>query len=298
MGFFKRLGQKFGKKAAAFGEKVASIFSGKKLSAERIDDIEKMLYGADLGRETVADVLHSVEKLSGSGDEAVRGAIRATLEKLLDGADGELQIKSPPEVICLIGINGSGKTTSAAKLAGALSKSGKSVLLGSCDTFRAAANEQLCHWAERLGVEIVRSKHGADAAAVAYDALSAAIARGKDVLILDTAGRLHTKENLLEELEKVRRVLVKRLPKGTFHGWLVLDGHQGCNGLRQAHAFNEVFPLSGLVVTKLDGSARGGAIVAIFRQMKLPIYFVGVGENAEDFLQFSTGEYLNAIVGE
>ncbi|MDR2667526.1 MAG: signal recognition particle-docking protein FtsY [Puniceicoccales bacterium] len=298
IGFFRKIGQKLGQRAKAFGGRVVSIFAGKKLSAERVEDVEEMLYGADLGRETVEDIVKSIGKCGGGDEKSLRGAIRCTLEKILDGSEGRLSIESPPEVICLIGVNGSGKTTSAAKLAGFMSKNGNSVLLGSCDTFRAAANEQLCHWAERLGVEIVRSKHGADAAAVAYDALSAAIARKKDVLILDTAGRLHTKENLLEELEKVRRVLVKRMPEARFHGWLVLDGHQGSNGLRQAQAFNEVFPLSGLVVTKLDGSARGGAIVAIFRQMGLPIYFVGVGENAEDFLQFSSGEYLDAILGE
>ena len=237
-GFFQKLGRKIGQRAKALGGKVASIFSGKKLSAERIEDVEEMLYRADLDRETVAAVVRSIEKTRDGGEEAVRTAVGNTVAELLCGSEGRLEIQSPPEVICLIGINGSGKTTSAAKLAGLLSKSGKSVLLGSCDTFRAAANEQLCHWAEHLGVEIVRSKHGADAAAVAYDALSAAISRKKDLLILDTAGRLHTKENLLEELEKVRRVMEKRLPDGVFRGWLVLYGHQGCNGLRQAQAFN------------------------------------------------------------
>ncbi|MDR1436182.1 MAG: signal recognition particle-docking protein FtsY [Puniceicoccales bacterium] len=298
IGFFQKIGRKFGQKTRELGGKISSIFGGKKLPEWRLEEIEELLYRADLGREIADDILGVIEKLGQrQSDSAVRSAVRAKMDAIMVGSEGKLQIRCAPETICLIGANGSGKTTSAAKLAGHMAKSGKSVLLGSCDTFRAAANEQLRLWAEHLGVEIVCSKQGADAAAVAYDALSAAISRKKDVLILDTAGRMHTKENLLEELEKVRRVLLKRLPDGKFHGWLVLDGHQGSNGIVQAKAFNGSFPLSGIVITKLDGSAKGGALLSIFKQMNLPIYFVGIGEEAEDLVPFSADEYLSAIVG-
>ncbi|MDR2664333.1 MAG: signal recognition particle-docking protein FtsY [Puniceicoccales bacterium] len=291
VGFFEKLRRGLGRGAKALGGKISSVFGGKKISAEDREGLEALLYGADLGREAVAAILDAV----GRGDPST--AARAPLERLLAGSEGRLAIRSQPEVICLLGVNGSGKTTAAAKLAAHFTGEGKKVLLGSCDTFRAAANEQLCLWAERLGVEIVRSRRGADAAAVAYDALSAALARGKDLLILDTAGRLHTQDHLLEELAKLRRVLERKGPEIPIHGWLVLDGHQGTNGLRQAEIFHDAFPLSGLIVTKLDGSARGGAIVPIYRTMKLPIYFIGLGEGAEDLRPFSVAEYLDAILG-
>ncbi|MDR0678657.1 MAG: signal recognition particle-docking protein FtsY [Puniceicoccales bacterium] len=294
VGLFQKLRSRLGQGTKALGGKIFSIFRGAKISAEDREQLEALLYGADLGREAVAAILEAV----GRERKDLPAAARAPLERLLAGSEGHPSIQSPPEVLCLLGVNGSGKTTVAAKLAAHFSRKGKKVLLGSCDTFRAAANEQLCLWAERLGVEIVRSRRGSDAAAVAYDALSAATARGKDLLILDTAGRLHTKEHLLEELVKLRRVLEKKWPEIPIHGWLVLDGHQGSNGLRQAEIFHSTFPLSGLVITKLDGSARGGAIVPIYRATKLPIYFIGLGESAEDLRPFSVDEYLDALLGE
>jgi fused signal recognition particle receptor len=202
-----------------------------------------------------------------------------------------------PIVIAMIGVNGSGKTTTAAKLAWKLKQEGKSVTLAACDTFRAAAVEQLKTWAARLDLEVVASHTGADSAAVAFDAWQAAKSRGRDYLIVDTAGRLHTKSNLMEELAKIRRVLQKNDPTAPQHRWLVVDGSLGSNSIEQAKVFHQSFGLTGLVVTKLDGTSRGGALVGIYRQLKIPIYFLGLGEQAEDLQPFSVENYAKAVFG-
>ena len=202
-----------------------------------------------------------------------------------------------PIVIAMIGVNGSGKTTTAAKLAWRLKEDGKTVTLAACDTFRAAAIEQLKSWATRLDLDIVASHTGADAAAVAFDAWRAAKSRGRDYLIVDTAGRLHTKGNLMEELAKIRRVLQKNDPLAPQHRWLVVDGSLGSNSIEQAKVFHQSFGLTGLVVTKLDGTSRGGALVGIFRQLKIPIYFLGLGEQPEDLQPFSVENYAKAVFG-
>jgi fused signal recognition particle receptor len=197
----------------------------------------------------------------------------------------------------MIGVNGSGKTTTAAKLAWKLKEDGKTVTLAACDTFRAAAVEQLKSWATRLDLEIVAAHTGADSAAVAFDAWQAARARGRDYLIVDTAGRLHTKHNLMEELAKIRRVLQKHDPAAPHHRWLVVDGSLGTNSIEQAKVFHQKFGLTGLVVTKLDGTSRGGAIVGIWRELKLPIFFLGLGEEPEDLQPFSIESYAKAVFG-
>jgi fused signal recognition particle receptor len=200
-------------------------------------------------------------------------------------------------VIAMIGVNGSGKTTTSAKLAWKFKQEGRTVTLAACDTFRAAAVEQLKSWATRLELDIVASHTGADSAAVAYDAWQAAKARGKDYLIVDTAGRLHTKSNLMEELAKIRRVLQKHDPAAPQHRWLVVDGSLGSNSIEQARVFHKSFGLTGLVVTKLDGTSRGGALVGIWRQLKIPIYFLGLGEQPEDLQPFSVENYAKAVFG-
>jgi fused signal recognition particle receptor len=197
----------------------------------------------------------------------------------------------------MIGVNGSGKTTTTAKLAWMLKQDGKKVTVAACDTFRAAAVEQLKSWATRLNLDIVASHTGADSAAVAFDAWQAAKSRGSDYLIVDTAGRLHTKGNLMEELAKIRRVLQKHDPAAPQHRWLVVDGSLGSNSIEQAKVFHKSFGLTGLVVTKLDGTSRGGAIVGIWRELKLPIYFVGLGEQPEDLQPFSIENYAKAVFG-
>jgi fused signal recognition particle receptor len=197
----------------------------------------------------------------------------------------------------MIGVNGSGKTTTSAKLAWRLKQDGRSVMLAACDTFRAAAVEQLKTWAAKLDLEVVASHTGADAAAVAFDAWQAARARGRDYLIIDTAGRLHTKSNLMEELAKIRRVLQKHDPAAPHHRWLVVDGSLGSNSIEQARIFHKSFGLTGLVVTKLDGTSRGGALVGIWRELKLPIYFLGLGEQADDLQPFAIDSYARAVFG-
>ena len=283
----------------AFGV-IGGVFGGKKLSEEDIDALEEALYGADIGVETSTEILEKIKEaykkdkeLRGQ-DAAALGA--AVLKRVLEGAEGRITaFDSRPEVIALVGVNGSGKTTTAAKLGMLFKNDGKTVLIGACDTFRAAANEQLETWCQRLDLDLVASHQGADSAAVAFDAYDAAAKREKDVLILDTAGRLHTKHNLLGELDKLRRVLQKRDAKAPQHRWLVLDGSIGSNSIEQARVFHKQFDLTGLVITKLDGTSRGGALVGIYREMRLPIYYVGLGEQPEDLQPFSVESYVNAL---
>lgn len=219
------------------------------------------------------------------------------LTRILDGAAGVLPDvpARSPEVIALVGVNGAGKTTTAAKLAHRFAENGKSVILGACDTFRAAANEQISAWAETLKIDLVPGRHGADAAAVAFDTVRAAQARERDIAILDTAGRLHTKSHLIEELKKIARVVGKLDPQAPHHRWLVVDGTLGSNSIEQARIFHEAFCLTGLVVTKLDGTSRGGALVGIWRELRIPIYFVGLGEKPEDLQPFSVENYAAAV---
>jgi fused signal recognition particle receptor len=223
------------------------------------------------------------------------------LQRVLAGSEGTLDGRDgPPDqpiVVAMIGVNGSGKTTTTAKLAWMLKQDGRKVTVAACDTFRAAAVEQLKSWATRLNLDIVASHTGADSAAVAFDAWQAAKSRGSDYLIVDTAGRLHTKGNLMEELAKIRRVLQKHDPAAPQHRWLVVDGSLGSNSIEQAKVFHKSFGLTGLVVTKLDGTSRGGAIVGIWRELKLPIYFVGLGEQPEDLQPFSIENYAKAVFG-
>jgi fused signal recognition particle receptor len=220
------------------------------------------------------------------------------LKRVLGGSEGVIKsAATAPTVIVLIGVNGSGKTTTTAKLAWKLKQERKSVVVAACDTFRAAAVEQLKTWAQRLDLEIIASHTGADSAAVAFDALQAAKSRGRDYLIVDTAGRLHNKSNLMEELAKIKRVLQKQDPTAPHESWLVVDGSLGSNSIEQAKAFHKSFGLTGLVITKLDGTSRGGAIVGIWRELKLPIYFVGLGEQKEDLQPFSAENYARAVFG-
>jgi fused signal recognition particle receptor len=317
---FKKFKAGLAKTVAAIAAKTHGLFGGQALDTSSLDALEEALYTADFGVETTGEILSEI-KSAAKKDKALRGADAAAigaavLRRVLAGSEGTLEGRDgppgrPPEpgspggralpanptVICLIGVNGSGKTTTAAKLAWRLKQDGRSVLLAAGDTFRAAAVEQLKTWALRLELEIVASHTGADAAAVAFDAWRAAKARGHDYLIVDTAGRLHTKSNLMEELAKIRRVLKKNDPAAPHHAWLVIDGSIGSNSIEQARVFHQNFGLTGLVVTKLDGTSRGGAIVGIWRELKLPIYFLGLGEQAEDLQPFSVENYAKAVFG-
>src|SRR5687768_9577795 len=313
-GLYNKFKDGFAKTVSIIASKTRGLFGGRKIDAASLDELEEALYTADFGVETTNEILGEIKQAYGSDNDlqgrraAEIGA--AVLQRVLAGSEGVLEAgdgsavnsssSSPagaPTVIVMIGVNGSGKTTTAAKVAWRLKEEGKTVTLAACDTFRAAAIEQLKSWATRLELDIVASHTGADAAAVAFDAWQAAKSRGRDFLIVDTAGRLHTKSNLMEELAKIRRVLQKNDPTAPQHRWLVVDGSLGSNSIEQARVFHQSFGLTGLVVTKLDGTSRGGALVGIYRQLKIPIYFLGLGEQAEDLQPFSVENYAKAVFG-
>ena len=303
-GLFKKLKEGLAKTVSAIAGKTAAIFGQKPIDASSLETLEEALYTADFGVETTEEILAEI-KAAYKKDKTLHGQEAAkigaaVLKRVLAGAAGTLEVTPPtgnPVVIAMIGVNGSGKTTTSAKLAWKLKEDGRTVVLAACDTFRAAAVEQLKSWATRLNLEIVSSPTGADSAAVAFDAWQAAKSRGRDFLIVDTAGRLHTKSNLMEELAKIRRVLQKNDPTAPQHRWLVVDGSLGSNSIEQAKVFHRSFGLTGLVVTKLDGTSRGGALVGIYRQLKIPIYFLGLGEQPEDLQPFSVENYANAVFG-
>ncbi len=301
-GVFKKFKDGFSKTVSAISRTTHGLFGGKKIDASSLEELEEALYTADFGVETTEEILEEIQRayrkdpeLKGQ-DAAEIGA--AVLERVLEGSEGELTpAPEAPTVVALIGVNGSGKTTTAAKLGHLLKNDNQSVMLAACDTFRAAAVEQLKSWATRLDLPIVASHTGADAAAVAFDSWQAAKSRGSDVLLVDTAGRLHTKSNLMDELAKIRRVLQKHDEKAPHHSWLVVDGSLGSNSIEQAKAFHQSFGLTGLVVTKLDGTSRGGAIVGIWRELKLPIHFLGLGEQPDDLQPFNARSYARAVFG-
>ena len=305
---FRKFKDGLAKTVAVITQKTHALFGGRRIDAASLDELEEALYTADFGVATTTEILEEIKRVH-QNDKELRGqdaaAIgAAVLRRVLAGSEGRFDGAARgqgglanPEVICLIGVNGSGKTTTAAKLAWMLKQDGRSVTVAACDTFRAAAIEQLRTWTERLELELVASQTGADAAAVAFDAWQAAKARGRDYVVIDTAGRLHTKSNLMEELAKIRRVLQKHDPAAPQHSWLVIDGSLGSNSIEQAKVFHKSFGLTGLVVTKLDGTSRGGAIVGIWRELKLPIFFVGLGEQAEDLQRFSVDNYVKAVFG-
>ena len=302
LSFFKKFKDGFAKTVSAIAAKTHGLFGGRKIDAASLEELEEALYTADFGVETTVEILEEI-KTAYRKDPNLKGQQAAiigaeVLKRALAGAEGKLEASATqPSVICMIGVNGSGKTTTTAKLAHKLKTEGQSVIVAACDTFRAAAVEQLKSWADRLKIEIVASHTGADSAAVAFDAWQAAKARGHDWLIVDTAGRLHTKSNLMEELAKIRRVLQKNDATAPQHRWLVVDGSLGANSIEQARVFHQCFGLTGLVVTKLDGTSRGGALVGIFRQLKIPIYFIGLGEQPDDLQPFSIENYSRAIFG-
>lgn len=298
---FQKFREGFRKTAKLFGA-LGGIFS-KKLDAASLDELEEALYSADFGVETAEEILSKI-KTAYAKDKELHGREaaeigRRVLTRVLAGAEATF-VPAPehaPEVIALVGVNGAGKTTTAAKLAHLFEAGGNSVILGACDTFRAAANEQIAAWAQRLGLELVPGRHGADSAAVAFDTVSAARSRGKRIAILDTAGRLHTKAHLMEELKKISRVVGKLDPAAPHHRWLVVDGTLGSNSIEQAKIFHEAFGLTGLIVTKLDGTSRGGALVGIWRELHIPIYYIGLGEKPEDLRPFIIEDYVAAIFG-
>jgi fused signal recognition particle receptor len=302
LSLLKKFREGLAKTVSAITAKTHGLFGGRRIDASSLETLEEALFAADFGVETTAEILGEIETAV-RRDKELEGRRAAeigaeVLRRALAGSEGSVpRAAAPPTVIVLIGVNGSGKTTTAAKLAWRLKQEGGTVLLAACDTFRAAAIDQLRSWATRLDLELVSNKPGSDPAAVAFDAVQAAKSRGRDWVIIDTAGRLHTKDNLMVELSKIRRVVSKIDPSAPHHSWLVVDGSLGGNSIEQARAFHKSFGLTGLIVTKLDGTSRGGAIVAIWRELKIPIIFVGLGEQPEDLQPFSAENYAAAVFG-
>src|SRR5271167_3011510 len=301
-GFFKRLRAKLNQGPAWLTADITELLPGRKIDAEILDELETRLITADVGVEVSAKILEDLRRRVARKElndvAALRTALQDVMNEILKAVERPLAIdpRHQPFVILVVGINGAGKTTTIGKLAHRLLAEGRSVMLAAGDTFRAAAREQLTHWAERNGVPIIAGQPGAEPAAVIFDALQAARARHVDVLIADTAGRLHTQMHLMEELKKVKRVLGRIDPAAPHEVLLVLDGTIGQNAVAQAEQFHQGLGVTGLVVTKLDGTAKGGIVLAIAQKLGIPIRFVGVGEESEDFGVFNAAEFVAALL--
>jgi fused signal recognition particle receptor len=285
---------------AAFGQ-IATLLGTSEVTPDTWDDLEALLIQADLGMDTADIILDSMERRVDSEGMIKTSQVKAGLHEEL-----RKQLKTPPTitfteiptVILVVGVNGSGKTTTIAKLAQRYTKEGKRVILGAADTFRAAAVDQLEVWGQRLDVPVIAGQAGGDAGAVAYDAVQAGISRKSDLVIIDTAGRLHTRFNLMEELKKVHRVVSKAMPGAPQHVWLVMDATTGQNALQQARAFKSAVHVTGVILAKLDSSARGGMAFAIQRELDLPILFAGLGEKADDLQPFDPDAFVEGILAE
>jgi len=307
--FFDKVKDGLARTRAAMTETIAAVVPlGTRLDDDAIDDIEAALIGADMGLETATEIVDELrDRLRDERIADGPAGVMRILEEQVAGIvaldeGGALPLEGPlpgkPYVILIVGVNGAGKTTTAGKLAKRYADAGKKVVMAACDTFRAAAIPQLEIWAERADADLVRAQAGADPAAVAFDALAAAKSRGADVLLVDTAGRLHNKVNLMEELKKIRRSLAKQDPGAPHETLLVLDGTSGQNALMQAREFNEVTELTGLALTKLDGTAKGGIVVALRREMDLPVKLIGVGEGVDDMQPFDGAAFAKALFAE
>jgi|SRR5690606_23325949 len=298
MGFFDKIREGLSRTRQSLTREILGVFGKGRLTDEMLESLEEKLLAADIGIETAQKILEGV-RTRARGEEVTPEQL---LEWLADEAKSLLREPPPapgpvsgPHVIMFVGVNGAGKTTSVAKIAHRLVGEGKKVLLAACDTFRAGAIAQLETWARRAGVEIIRHQDGSDAAAVAFDAYAAARARGHDVLLIDTAGRLHTKDNLMEELRKMVRVLRKHDPSLPHETWLVIDGNTGQNALPQFRGFGAAADLTGLVITKLDGTAKGGAVLTLSQEFDVPVRWVGVGEGLDDLLPFDRDAFARGL---
>lgn len=298
---FDRMRQAVSRTRESLNEQIDSVLAMTRTVDENaLEDLEMSLIASDIGVTTAAEIVNNLRERAKrqqirDGAE-LKELLKEQLQQVLDENAHEPKSVTPPEVIMMVGVNGTGKTTTSGKLAAYYRAQGKSALLCAADTFRAAAIEQLEVWGERSGVEMIRTKQGGDPAAVLFDALSAARSRQKDVVIVDTAGRLHTKSGLMAELDKMRRTAQRLIPNAPHEVLLVLDATTGQNGLQQARLFTESAGVTGIVLTKLDGTAKGGIAVAIAREMKLPVRFVGVGEALEDLLPFDSGAFVNSLL--
>lgn len=302
MGFFSKIKEGLNKTRASISNGVNSIINSfTKIDEELFEELEETLVMSDVGVVTAQEICERLRKKikeTGVTDpKEIKGMMKEIIAEML-GEDEGLSLNTKPSVILVIGVNGVGKTTSIGKIASQLKKDGKKVVLGAADTFRAAAIEQLGIWAERAGVSMVKSVEGTDPASVVFDTISSAKSKGADVIICDTAGRLHNKKNLMDELAKINRVIARELPDSSVETLLVLDAATGQNAVNQAREFKNVADITGIVLTKLDGTAKGGIIVAIRNELNIPVKFVGVGEGIDDLQPFNAAEFADGIFEE
>ena len=301
MGFFDKLKTGLNKTKTSFDEKINQVFSNfRKVDEELLEELEEVLIMSDVGTETSLKIISNLRnrvKLDKLQDEEqVKKALKEEIQKILEEVPSSLNLETTPSVILVVGVNGVGKTTSIGKIANRLKNDGKKVVLAAADTFRAAAVEQLEIWANRAGVDIVKRNEGTDPASVVYDAIKITKEKNADVLICDTAGRLHNKKYLMDELEKIKRVIDKEMPNASKEILMVLDATTGQNAISQVKAFTETVNLTGLVLTKLDGTAKGGVVIGIVQENKLPIKFIGVGEQIDDMEIFNSADFVNAFL--
>ncbi len=301
MSLFDRIKKGLTKTKNAFTGTIDSVLAAfGVIDDDLFDELEEALILADIGVDASGQIIEQLRdyvKENKIKDPAqIKDALKEILEKLLVEVPNDVKLNTKPSVVLLIGVNGVGKTTTAAKLANIYKSQGKKVIFGAADTFRAAAAEQLATWAQRVGVDIIKSQQGADPASVVFDTISAALARDADVIICDTAGRLHNKVNLMNELNKIYKVIGSKLPDADIESLLVLDATTGQNAMNQAVEFKKAASLTGVVLTKLDGTAKGGMAIALMRGMKLPIKYIGVGESMDDLQQFNARDFVNALI--
>lgn len=301
-GFWERLREGMSKTRGGLGDRVRSVFSGRQWNDGLYDELEEILYEADLGAEVVEEVLARLRdevrrRRPERADDVLAVMQDVMVEMLVIPSSDPFALAKTPAIWLMVGVNGTGKTTTAGKFADRFRQTGRKVILGAGDTFRAAATEQLVVWGERAGVEVVQQAPGADPAAVAFDTVRAAVARHMDVAIIDTAGRLHNKSNLMQELQKVVRVIRRELAEAPHEVWLVIDATTGQNGLEQARVFQQAVEVTGVILTKLDGTAKGGIAFAIHQRLGVPIRFIGLGEQKEDLMAFEPEAYVKAILG-
>lgn len=301
MGFFEKLKNGLSKTKHSFDEKINAVFSNfRKVDEDLLEELEEALIMSDMGMDTSIKIINElrnrIKKEKIEDEEAVRQALREEMVKLLTIEESGLKLETSLSVILVVGVNGVGKTTSIGKIANRLKNDGKKVVIAAADTFRAAAVEQLQIWADRAGCEMVRRKEGSDPASVVFDAIKVAKQSNADVLICDTAGRLHNKKYLMDELAKINKVIDKELSDCSKETLLVIDGTTGQNAISQVKAFKETAPITGIILTKLDGTAKGGVIVGIVEENKIPVKFIGIGEQIDDMEVFSPEDFVKAII--
>ena len=301
MGFFDKLKNGLGKTRNNFNEKINNVFSSfRKVDEELLEELEEILIMSDIGVDTsvaiISKLRERIKKEKVNDEDGVKQVLKEEMQKILDEVDNSLKLNTTPSIILVVGVNGVGKTTTIGKIANKLRLEGKKVVVAAADTFRAAAVEQLEIWAKRANVALVKKEEGADPASVVYDAIKKAKEINADVLICDTAGRLHNKKYLMDELLKINKVVLKELPEASNETLMVIDGTTGQNAIEQVKAFKEIVEITGLVLTKLDGTAKGGVVIGIVHENKIPVKFIGVGEQIDDMELFDSEDFVNAII--